>query len=99
MASSVLFMASVVNDGVAKAGDGGSARTGGVARGPSRQLPFGGTLFALPVRYMQLSWRRARRAPLMLAGVAFALTAAAIGTFDAVGGCLSLMGWNGATSS
>jgi hypothetical protein len=76
MASAVLLMASVVNDGVAK--------TGVVPNGPTRQLPFGGTLFALTYRYMQLLWMRARRSPLVLLAVAFATAAFWLGAYDAL---------------
>lgn len=77
MVSSVCLMASVINEG--------TSRPGVVASGPNQNLPFGRTL---SWRYVQLLSKRARRAPLVLLGLFFALLATTTGMSYALRGCL-----------
>ena len=87
MASAVLLMATVLNDGVAQAGV--------VASGPAQELalPFGtGRSFvALVARYAVLLRKRARRGrPLVLLAIAFAAVAIGLSAFDALSACFGM---------
>lgn len=84
MASAVLFMAAIVNDGVAQAGV--------VASGPAQDLalPFGAgrSLLGLAARYVQLLLKRARqRRPLIMLALALAAVAAGLCVQDAFSAC------------
>ena len=64
----------------------GVAKAGVVASGPARKLPFGGSLFSLAARYLQLLSKRVRR-PLELLAIVLAATASGLGIHDAVNAC------------